>query len=75
MAGAVAMVNSPGGGMPISATVVSTMANGSTDSWSDARSFTVTYTITPPGHGTALDALFASRHPSTHLLSGAGPLI
>jgi hypothetical protein len=29
--------------------VVSTVANGPTDPWGDAQSFTVTYEITPPG--------------------------
>ena len=50
LAGAVVTVNPPSGvGGPITATVVSTVANGPTDPWGDAQSFTVTYTITPPG--------------------------
>ena len=38
-----------GHGGPITATVVSTVADGPTDPWGDAQSFTVTYSITPPG--------------------------
>lgn len=40
----------PGGGSPISATVVgSPTADGPTDPWGDASSFTITYKIIPPG--------------------------
>ena len=39
----------PGGAAPITATVVSTAPVGSTDPFGDARSFVVTYEITPPG--------------------------
>ena len=49
LAGAVVQVVPPGGGSPITATVVSTVANGPTDTWGDSQSFTVTYKITPPG--------------------------
>ena len=50
LAGAVVEVVPPSGlGGPIIATVDSTVANGPTDPWGDAQSFTVTYTITPPG--------------------------
>ena len=49
LAGAVVTVDPPGGGPPITATVVNTVANGPTDPWGDAQSFTVTYEITPPG--------------------------
>ena len=50
LAGAVVMVDPPGGvGGPITATVVSTVANGPTDPFGDAQSFTVTYSLTPPG--------------------------
>ena len=48
--GAVVKVVPPGGvGSPITATVVSTIANGPTDPFGNAQSFTVTYKITPPG--------------------------
>jgi hypothetical protein len=50
LAGAVAQVVPPAGaGGPISATVLSTAANGPTDPSGNAQSFTVTYQITPPG--------------------------
>ena len=50
LAGAIVTVDPPGGhGGPITATVVTTVANGPTDPWGDAQSFTVTYSITPPG--------------------------
>ncbi len=50
LAGSVVEVIPPSGlGGPITASVVSTVANGHTDPWGDAQSFTVTYTITPPG--------------------------
>jgi hypothetical protein len=49
LAGAVVTVDPPGGGAPITAKVVNTVANGPTDPWGDAQSFTVTYQITPPG--------------------------
>jgi hypothetical protein len=39
----------PGAGSSIAATVVSTVANGPTDPWGDAQSFTITYQIVPPG--------------------------
>ncbi len=48
LAGAVVSVTPPGG-KPITATVVSTAAVGSTDPFGDAKSFVVTYEITPPG--------------------------
>ncbi len=50
LAGSVVDVIPPTGlGGPITATVAATVANGPTDPWGDAQSFTVTYTITPPG--------------------------
>ncbi len=50
LAGAVVAVVPPAGvGSPITATVVSTAANGTTDPFGNAQSFTVTYEITPPG--------------------------
>ena len=50
LSGAVVQVVPPSGvGSPITATVVSTVANGPTDPEGDAPSFTVTYQITPPG--------------------------
>ena len=50
LAGAVVQVTPPAGhGGPITAMVVSTVANDPTDPWGDAQSFTVTYSITPPG--------------------------
>ncbi len=50
LAGAVVQVVPPSGvGGPITATVVSTAANGPTDPLGNAQSFTVTYQITPPG--------------------------
>jgi hypothetical protein len=50
LAGAVVQVVPPGGvGGPITAAVFSTVANGPTDPFGDAQSFTVTYKITPPG--------------------------
>jgi len=50
LSGAVVQVVPPSGvGSPITATVVSTVANGSTDPAGNAKSFTVTYQITPPG--------------------------
>ncbi len=51
LAGAVVQVVPPSGlGGPITATVVSTVANGPTDSSGNSQFFTVTYSITPP-HG------------------------
>src|SRR5262249_30294844 len=48
--GPVLTVTPPSGlGGPITATVVSMVANGLTDPWGNAQSFTVTYQITPPG--------------------------
>jgi len=50
LAGAVVQVVPPSSvGSPITATVVSTAANGPTDPFGNAQSFTVTYEITPPG--------------------------
>jgi hypothetical protein len=50
LAGALVTVDPPGGvGGPITATVVSTVADGPTDPFGDAQSFTITYSITPPG--------------------------
>ena len=39
----------PGSGVPIGATVVSTVPQGATDAAGDAQGFVVTYQITPPG--------------------------
>jgi hypothetical protein len=56
LAGAVVTVDPPGGlGGPITANVITTVANGPTDPWGDAQSFTVTYQITPP-HGSWVSA-------------------
>ena len=50
LAGAIVEVTPPSRvGGPITATVVSTVADGPTDPWGDAQSFTITYSITPPG--------------------------
>ena len=49
LAGSVVTVEPPGGGTPVTATVVSTVANGPADPWGDAQSVTVTYEMTPPG--------------------------
>jgi hypothetical protein len=50
LSAAVAQVVPPSSdGPPITATVVNVVANGPTDPWGDAQSFTVTYEITPPG--------------------------
>jgi hypothetical protein len=50
LAGAVVQVVPPSGlGGPITATVVTTVANGPVDPFGNAQSFTVTYKITPPG--------------------------
>ena len=49
LSGAVVQVLPPGSGAPITAIVESTVAVGTTDSIGDAKSFVVTYQITPPG--------------------------
>ncbi len=50
LTGAVVQVVPPAGlGGPVTATVSSIVADGPTDPWGDAQSFTVTYTIVPPG--------------------------
>ena len=48
LAGTVVTVTTPDGSI-LTATAGSPVANGPTDPWGDAQSFTVTYTITPPG--------------------------
>jgi hypothetical protein len=57
IAGAVVEVVPPAGlGGPIVATANTSVANGPTDPWGDAQSFTVNYTITPPrGQWTSAD--------------------
>ena len=49
MPGVVVQVSPPGGAAPITATVISTQATGSTDAVGNAQEFVVTYQITPPG--------------------------
>ncbi len=50
LAGASVQVVPPSGiGSPIDASVISTVANGPTDPFGNAQSFTVTYSIIPPG--------------------------
>jgi hypothetical protein len=49
LSGALVQVNPPGAGNPITATVLSAIPIGATDPWGDARTFDVTYEITPPG--------------------------
>ncbi len=49
LAGSVVEIVPPGGGAPITATVIETSASGSTDQLGDAPRFVVTYQITPPG--------------------------
>ena len=70
LAGAVVTVNPPDGGNPIAATVVGTVANGPTDPWGDARSFTVNYTITLPNGSSYLrrraGRLAGQRHRRQH---------
>jgi hypothetical protein len=48
VADGVVTVTTPGGSI-LTATAGTPVANGPTDPWGDAQSFTVTYTITPPG--------------------------
>ena len=49
LSGVVVQVLPPGSGAPITAIVESAVAVGTTDSIGDAKSFVVTYEITPPG--------------------------
>ncbi len=49
LGGEVVLVSPPGGGAPISATIVSTTPVGPTDAFGNARQFVITLEITPPG--------------------------
>ncbi|HZW34639.1 MAG TPA: choice-of-anchor Q domain-containing protein, partial [Isosphaeraceae bacterium] len=49
LTGAVVQVDPPGGGAPISATIVSVTPVGPTDTFGDARQFVIQLKLTPPG--------------------------